>query len=312
MNADGTGRRVLSRDAQQAGLAWSPDGRKIAFVGSPPGLAAELYVMNVDGSGRRRLTHSHRSDEVAWPSWSSDGRMIAFIRNEGVHRLDSLYVVNVDGSGERRVTRLVVRPARSTYRAFSPDGKQIAFAKFVSATSGQVEAFIVNADGSGLRNLTREWGVDGIPVWSPDGRRIAFVSWPDGELSVMNADGTGRQTLSRAAFGIPIWSPDGREIAFEAVRTPQGGQLPEIHVVNADGTRERTLTTHGAEPVWSPDGRKIVFVKTVVERAGSRSQGPPFDLQIYVVNADGSGQRRLTHSVFEDAMAAWSPLERQT
>jgi TolB protein len=307
MNADGSGRRVLTRDAELAGLAWSPDGRKIAFVGSPPGLAAALYVMNVDGSGLRRLTHSRRSEEVAFPSWSSDGRKIAFFRMESPQALDSLYVVNVDGSGERRVTRAVVRPARSNYRAFSPDSRRIAFARYVPALSGSVEAFVVDTDGSGLRNVTREWGVDGIPVWSPDGRKFAFVSWPDGKLSVINGDGTGRQTLSRVAFGIPVWSPDGREIAFEAVRPQKGSQFPEIHVVNADGTRERTLTTRGADLVWSPDGRKIAFA-----RAGSRFQGPTFDLEIYVVNADGSGQRRLTHSVFEDAMAAWSPLARKT
>ena len=82
----------------------------------------------------------------------------------------------------------------------------------------------MNADGSGQRNLTREWGLDGISVWSPDGQKIAFASKRDGnwEIYVMNADGSGQQRLTRnaasdfaPAWSPDGWSPDGRKIAFE-------------------------------------------------------------------------------------------------
>ena len=99
MNADGSGKRLLTRDAWQ-GLAWSPDGRKIAFVGG--GGKSEIYVINADGSGQRRLTRT--AGYEFGPAWSPDGRKIAFSRGpNGDHQV---YVMNADGSGQRRLTGL--------------------------------------------------------------------------------------------------------------------------------------------------------------------------------------------------------------
>jgi WD40-like Beta Propeller Repeat len=98
------------------------------------------------------------------------------------------------------------------------------------------------------------------PVWSPDGRRIAFTSRRDGnwEVYVVNADGSGQRRLTRNAAGdfAPTWSPDGRKIVFERRRdvNPMGGGL---YVVNADGSGQRRLTRDGQDaPAWSPDGRR--------------------------------------------------------
>jgi Tol biopolymer transport system component len=98
MNADGSGKRVLTRDVWQ-GLAWSPDGRKFAFVG---GRDADVYVINADGSGQQRLTRNAGND--FGPAWSPDGRKIAFGRGDGPHS-DQIYIMNADGSGERSLTR---------------------------------------------------------------------------------------------------------------------------------------------------------------------------------------------------------------
>ena len=141
----------------------------------------------------------------------------------------------------------------------------------------------MNADGSGQRKLTRNAADDGLPAWSPDGRKIAFVSGSYGHVEIydMNADGSGRRNLTRdwGLDGLPIWSPDGRKIAFESYR---GGD-PEIYVMNADGSGQRRLTHNPAwdfDLAWSPDGRKIAFVRG--PRGGN--------LDVYVMNADGSGQ----------------------
>ncbi len=102
----------------------------------------------------------------------------------------------------------------------------------------------MNADGSGLRNLTRDPAGDSTFAWSPDGRKIAFSSKRDGtwDVHLMNADGSGQRNLTRgpADDGNPAWSPDGRKIAF--------GRDGEIYVMNADGSGQRNLTRSPADP----------------------------------------------------------------
>jgi dipeptidyl aminopeptidase/acylaminoacyl peptidase len=111
------------------------------------------------------------------------------------------------------------------------------------------------------------------------------------ELYVVNADGSGKRLVARVQtniFRVPVWSPDGRTIAFEV------GRLGADEVVNVDGTAERNLTRNPAQdyfPAWSPDGRKIAFLRTL---NSSSRRGEPVEL--YVMNSDGTGQRRLTRA----------------
>jgi len=163
----------------------------------------------------------------------------------------------------------------------------------------------MNADGSRLRRLTRNELLDAVTVWSPNGRKIAFLRWtlkgdcggigrdPGASVYVMNADGSGQRRL---APGWPSdWSPDGQRIAF--VRDG------EIYVMNADGSGHRRLThklndrSFDRSATWSPDGQKILFVGA---RRGTRGKLS----DIYVMNADGSGQRKLTRRGRD---ARWSP-----
>ena len=147
--------------------------------------------------------------------------------------------------------------------------------------------------------LTVHDAFDASPVWSPDGRRIAFDSDRDGnwEVYVMNADGSGvtRLTGNDAVDGSPSWSPDGRRIAFDSTR--DGNR--EIYVMNADGSGVTRLTHNPADdgyPAWSPDGRHIAFDS---DRDGNR--------EIYGMNGDGSGVTRLTDHGADDFTPAWSP-----
>ena len=151
--------------------------------------------------------------------------------------------------------------------------------------------------------LTYNGAFDASPVWSPDGRRIAFDSDRDGnwEVYVMNADGSGvtRLTGNDAVDGSPSWSPDGRRIAFDSKR--DGNR--EIYVMNADGSSVTRLTHNPADdgyPSWSPDGRRIAFDS---KRDGNR--------EIYVMNADGSGVTRLTYNGANDLFPDWSPDGRR-
>ena len=174
---------------------------------------------------------------------------------------------------------------------------------FTSDRDGENEVFVMNADGTGVEQLTYNLAVESVPSWSPDGRRILFQSDRDGEgdIYVMNADGTGvaRLTENPAGDYDPSWSPDGRRVAFESYRD---GNY-EIYVVNADGTGVARLTENPAgdyDPNWSPDGRHIVFHS---ERDGNR--------EIYVMNADGTGVTRLTENPAGDYDPSWSPDGRR-
>ena len=285
VNADGSGQGWLTLTAEGGPpVAWSPDGRRIAFTSMRDG-NSEVYVMNADGSGQRRLTRDPAQDSVR--AWSPDGRKIAFVRQRA--RGSDVYLVNPDGGGQRRLTR----NAEPSYDVvWSPDGRKIAF---LSRRDDNSEIYIMNADGSGLRNLTRDPAGDSTFAWSPDGRRIAFSSKRDGtwDVHLMNADGSGQRNLTRgpAYDGNPAWSPDGRKIAF--------GRAGEIYVMNADGSGQRNLTrnpAHDYVPAWSPDGLKIAFGRTG---------------EIYVMNADGSGQRNLTRSPWHEGSAAWSPAQKK-
>ena len=308
VNADGSGLRKLTPIAW-AMPSWSSDGRVLAFVGFVGGRSS-VSVMSVDGSAPRLLAR----DAVA-PAWSPDGRRIAFMRfspagrNWGGQNWD-VYVMNTDGSGQRRLARNAWLAAP----AWSPDGRKIAFERPRRDRNAEgdiirSEIFVVNADGSGERRLTRNTVRDSNPVWSPDGRRIAFESnW---QLNVMNADGSGQRRLTRNGGRnfAPAWSPDGQQIVFERRlgRKKYGpcsgcgkASTFEIHVMNADGTGPQRLTTKGAQPGWSPDGQKIAFM--------SERDGNP---EIYTMNADGSQQRNLTRTPgWHESWPVWSPVQK--
>ena len=281
MNADGSGLRIVARVQRLATPAWSPDGRRIVFQGWGDG---HVYVVNADGSGQRTLARRGNA-----PAWSPDGRRIAFVIT------GKLYVVNADGSGHRTLTRLG-RDGGVASLAWSPDGRKLLFLvePFAPRCGYCSRLYVLNADGSGLRDLTRNLGRSrgpgagpaSDPVWSPDGRRIAFVRLNTRHgVYVVNADGSGVRNLTPkpmgAAYAAPAWSPDGRKIAFASERDGNS----EIYLMNADGSGQRNLTddlAYDGDPAWSPDGRKITFVSN---RDGRYA--------VYVMNADGSGQRSL-------------------
>ena len=286
--------------------AWSPDGRTIVFVSWRDG-NGEVYAMDANGSGPRNLTQNTAKD--VHPAWSPDGRKIAFVsRRDGN---SEIYVMNADGSGKRNLTRSRASDDSPTW---SRDGRRIAFLRPATRSyeypgRGVIrrdgnDLYVVNADGSGLRNLTRNQrppSSDSQMVWSPDGRTIYFGRY------LVRTDGSGARRLPYIT-ATAVWSPDGRRIAFASTCKPDcyGPRYPsytDIYVVNADGSGKRKLThneRYNTEPAWSPDGRKIAFRST---RNGNRD--------IYVMNADGSGKRNLTRNPAQDGSPSWSPDGRR-
>lgn len=263
----------------------------------------ELYLMNADGSGQTRLTNNLFWDSE--PTASRDGKRIAFVSDRDGN--DEIYAMNVDGSD---VMRLTNDPAKDGMPAFSPDSTQIVF---FSERDGNVEIYRMNADGSDPINLTNNPALDHFPSWSPDGKQILFNSArdgyaslnevldPNGEIYVMNADGSGQTRLTDDGGnnGRPLWSPDGKMILFDTDRS----EPAEVYVMNADGSGQTNLTrndlTHNGQANldgWSPDGKQIAF-----------SDDVNGDGDIYVMNADGSNLTKITHNPGNDIWAAWLP-----
>jgi Tol biopolymer transport system component len=307
ISADGTKlTRLSDREAGYRGF-YQPTptpspvtyGGRIAFLSGRDD-NAEIYVMNADGSGQTRLTNNPAIDQN--PAWSPDGTRIAFISLSDGNM--EIYVMNADGSG---VTRLTDNPDFDRSPSWSPDGRRIAF---MSLRDGNGEIYVMNTDGSGQTNLTNNPDWDGVPSWSPYGTRIAFTSNRDGnyEIYVMNADGSGvtRLTDNPAVDASPAWSPDGRRIAFMSDR--DGDR--EIHVMNADGSGQTNLTNNPADdsdPSWSPDGTCIVFTRMEEDTNGDGKINSLDAGEIYVINADGSGQTNLTNNPANDDCPAWGP-----
>jgi Tol biopolymer transport system component len=164
---------------------WSPDGRRIAYEQSIwESQRSNLYVMNADGSGRRRLT---RLQNARSPAWSPDGAKIAFTHRPERPGYREIFVLTLKTGKLRRLTRT---KADESLPQWSPDGRRIVYQRWNDTS----EVFVMNADGSGQRNLSRRPGwLNGGPAWSPGGGLIAFLSGgEDPVIYVTAADGSGR------------------------------------------------------------------------------------------------------------------------
>ena len=232
--------------------------------------------------------------------------------------------MNTDGSNPT----LIGNPeSRGFFARYSPDGQKIVFARSVidaNAPFGiRQQIFAMNADGTNQVNISNDTQHNhNAPAVFPDGR-IAFISFgldfSGGDLWTMNADGGNRQLIyvsqNPGGAWYPSVSPDGAKIAFSD--TDANGDF-EVYVINADGTNLQQLTDNSAHDYgvdWSPDGIKVVFNR---ERPGKLTLNPEHpgtnngsgnggNGNIYVMNADGTNQTRLTRHGNDDFYPIYSP-----
>jgi TolB protein len=274
----------------QAELGAAENGQ-IALVES---MSSVLSSVNPDGSARRVLARCRESSmcRIRTFAWAPNGLRLFFFRAESQSRSYSLYVVDADGRNVRRLARcgycgLIAPGSRA---AWSPDSSRIAFI----GTNG---LSIVDVRRGVTRRLTRCGSpCSGLyPAWSPDGSKIAFAR--EGSLYTVNPNGSALTKLTSVPpfARDPAWSPDGRQLAFEGA--------DQIYVVDADGSHQ-TLLLDGSSgsgpgvPSWSPDGTRILYFNT---------PGTPgaFTAEVWVMNPDGTEQRRLYHSGC--CVLSWSP-----
>jgi len=248
-----------------------------------------VMAMRPDGSRRVQLTTDQ--SVYAAPAVSPDGQTIAV----AFGAWDGIYVLDRFGKGR---TKLIGGGSFDGTPAWSPDGTKLAFRRLVHRLYGDVgRIFVVNRDGTGLRQLTpeptnnNENPYDGDPSWSPDGTRVLFSR--SGEMSFINLDGTG--LVSTGVIGdSPSWSRDGTHITYQSINGGNEG----IWVMDMSFTPHQITTPVQADqmPRWSPDGSQLVFARV---EAGV--------FQIYKMKPDGSGVTKLSTSLKSDAWPNWSP-----
>jgi TolB protein len=169
------------------------------------------------------------------------------------------------------------------------------------ADRGISNLYIADYDGARQQRVTIARSLDISPMWSPDGRTIAFSSWRSGYQDIYLLFPYGGSPIQNPTKGthdrqnfLPAWSPDGTRIAFTSTRDGNA----EVYIMNRDGSGLRRLTNHPSDdltPTWSPTGNQIAFV--------SDRTGRP---QIYVINVDGTGLQRITQESHADR-PTWSP-----
>jgi Tol biopolymer transport system component len=269
-------------------------GGVIAYI-SESGVVPGLQIMNADGTDQRRLSNAFDSH----PTFSPDGQQIAFSSDSdeqrGLHKIDLL-------SGELTSLSRFEFGEEPSSHDWSPDGTR--FAVVHDEGPARRDIYVLNADGSGLRQISDALGTEQFdaPDWSPDGTQLVFLSNLDGgedlDIYTSNADGSNPVRLlnSDSIERFPAWSPDGTKIAFE---TNLDGNW-EIYTINVDGSGLQNVSNSPDSiegwPAWSPDGARIAFQSN---RDGN--------WEIYVMNADGTEVQRLTDNEVKDTQPVWQP-----
>jgi TolB protein len=248
----------------------------------------EVYVSDYDGANQMRVTANRRLNVT--PSWSPDGRAIAYSSYARIH--PQIIVSNVY-QGTRQT--LTDEKTSAYMPVYSPDGSRIAF---MSQRDGNSEIYVMNRDGSNVRRLTNNPAADVTPTWSPTGTQIAFTSDRSGSPQIWLMDGEGlnvrRITFSESWADRATWSPAPfNEIAYAG----RSGPGFDIKIYDVASGQIRTITDGSGSnesPAFSPSGRHLAFTSS---RFGK--------VQVFIVGRDGKGLRQITRTG-NNTTPAWS------
>lgn len=252
----------------------------VAFSVRFPGVdfvSRQVWVMNADGSGAHQILERAR-----WPSFSPDGSRMAY------YELDTgLHLADANGGGGKAV----VTGAACCY-SWSPDGQWVAYTQSINQNkpTGPLKKIKVDTAFNYGNQDIHDLGVQGLaPAFSPDGKQIAFGGCMTNSstcgIFVIGADGGPTRVLTQDYGGNPHWSPKGDKIVYHAGVANEGRN--QVFIVDADGKNKKQLTTatkgNDGQPVFSRDGTRIFY----------RSDQDGTEWAIFVMNADGSGKKKL-------------------
>ncbi len=311
MNADGTDHNSITQmEAYQGYPTWSVDGSKIYFDSTFND--GGLYSINPDGTGLAQMAENLTGTFI---SQAPDGSQLLFVGVKKGAEDFGLYLIDNDGKFPTALKNIDFEVIAPTWNPGSFSGislpKKIQKIAFHSNRDGNTEIYSIHVDGSHERRLTENNAYDGFPSWSPDGKQVLFQSDRGGELCIymMDMDGANVRKIPNTQGGnYAKWSRDGSKIAFFAERNDN----TEIIMVNPDGSNPVNLTNNAANdetPSWTSDGQKIVFQ---TNRGNVRKVGENGDVQranydIYIMDADGSNQTRITGFETNDENPSISP-----
>ena len=245
--------------------------------------SGQHFSVDVETGAVRR--EGHIAEWIGWPSFTRDGKRVVFhARIGGQAELFIADLVEPNNMNEfSMVKRLTFGESYDFFASWSPDETQITF---YGGRTGTPQIFVMDADGSNVRNISNNYVHESDPTWSSKGE-ITFESHIAGnaDVWVMNGDGTNRRNLTNNEFEdrFGAWSPDGEKIVFSSDR--DGDQ--DLYIMNRDGTDVRQLTnSDGTDhwPRWAADGSFITWVR---EAASGNSK-------VFMIKPDGTGEKQLT------------------
>ena len=291
--------------------ATVPIDAKIVFC-----VDGDIFVMNDDGSRKRRLTHNTTATE-RYPRWSPDGTKIAFTRYMDKTKRQTtgeLFIMNADGTDPQRLTHNNVLDNTPSW---SPDGTQIAFS---SSRSGVWEVYVIELATRAVTQLTD--ALSSTPDWSPDGTQIAFeqfIKIPNGinpkTIYVMDAEGQHqRPVLPDPPLDGPLtlryfprWSADGQRILFAEVQWFPDGDVETLIVQRIDGEKKVIADVNdrlgnkwlGAGASWMENDHSILF-------ALKRLDKPNPNYNLYRYGLETRSLRRLTREASDEEWPDWT------
>jgi TolB protein len=266
----------VDRDAE-----WARDGSRIALVRN----AQSLWTVLADGSDAHEVT-SDSSLFFQGPQWSPDGSRIIYVAADAGTNPSRIYSAASTGSGSPAF--LTLGSEGRGPLAWSTDGSKILF---VSNRTGNLDAFLMNANGGSPTNISNRAQDDSAPEWSPDGDDVALVF--QGRIWLFAPDGTNPRNLTGTSTngdGQPHWSPDSSQLFF--VRGTA------LYVMNRNGANQHAIGISSVlDFAVSPTGAKIAWIGTQEDMSG----------ELYVANADGSLPTRVTNNADKEFHPRWRP-----